>query len=49
MLEYRVTAHRIDSHGSEATANPEFDLDELTQIYITRGGEPDVDREVAAR
>lgn len=34
---------------AEQTSQPEFELDELTQIYVARGVEPDLARQVAAQ
>jgi len=34
---------------AEQTSQPKFELDELTQIYVSRGVEPDLARQVAAQ
>ena len=54
--EYVSVSSQSDTEGadlererSELAGQPEFELDELTQIYVARGVEPDLARQVAAQ
>jgi VIT1/CCC1 family predicted Fe2+/Mn2+ transporter len=39
----------MERERAEQTSQPAFELDELTQIYVARGVEPDLARQVAAQ
>jgi len=39
----------LERERGEQTSQPEFELDELTQIYVTRGVEPELARQVASQ
>jgi VIT1/CCC1 family predicted Fe2+/Mn2+ transporter len=39
----------LERERAEQTSQPEFELEELTQIYVTRGVEPKLARQVAAQ
>ena len=39
----------LERERAEQTSQPAFELDELTQIYVSRGVEPDLARQVAAQ
>lgn len=39
----------LERERAEQTNQPEFELDELTQIYVSRGVEPELARQVAAQ
>ena len=39
----------LERERTEQTTQPEFELDELAQIYVTRGVEADLARKVAAQ
>ena len=39
----------LERERAEQTSQPEFELDELTQIYVARGVEPDLARQVATQ
>lgn len=54
--EYVSVSSQSDTEGSdlereraELVDQPEFELDELTEIYVARGVEPDLARQVAAQ
>lgn len=39
----------LERERAEQTSQPEFELDELTQIYVSRGVEPELARQVATQ
>jgi VIT1/CCC1 family predicted Fe2+/Mn2+ transporter len=39
----------VERERAEQTNQPEFELEELTQIYVSRGVEPELARQVAAQ